>query len=380
MYLTDLDKNGVAALMTEWAQPRFRTDQVMAWLNAGVRPEGMSNLPKALREKLSALPYGGSTIERKLVSSKDGTAKYLFLLEDGNLVEGVLMHYSYGNTACISTQVGCRMGCKFCASTLEGCVRDLRPGEMAIVDKNGLRFDTAHCDKEPKHFCVFEYIYFARPDSVIDGASVSLCRRRAGRFLAKEHPVDADIVIGVPDSGLEAAIGYSYESGIPYAIGFTKNKYIARTFITPGQGSRETGVGIKLNPIREIVKDKRVVLIDDSIVRGTTCRRIAELLWQAGVKEIHMRVSAPPFVAPCYYGTDIDSADVLIANRMSTAEIAKEIGVTSLGYLSVENVRLLTGTDSGFCTACFGGSYPTAIPDKTAKNRFETKISEQQKG
>ena len=130
MYLTDLDKNGVAALMTEWAQPRFRTDQVMAWLNAGVRPEGMSNLPKALREKLSALPYGGSTIERKLVSSKDGTAKYLFLLEDGNLVEGVLMHYSYGNTACISTQVGCRMGCKFCASTLEGCVRDLRPGEM----------------------------------------------------------------------------------------------------------------------------------------------------------------------------------------------------------------------------------------------------------
>ena len=204
--------------------------------------------------------------------------------------------------------------------------------------------------------------------------------RRAGRFLAKEHPVDADIVIGVPDSGLEAAIGYSYESGIPYAIGFTKNKYIARTFITPGQGSREAGVGIKLNPIREIVKGKRVVLIDDSIVRGTTCRRIAELLWQAGVKEIHMRVSAPPFVAPCYYGTDIDSADVLIANRMSTAEIAKEIGVTSLGYLSVENVRLLTGTDSGFCTACFGGSYPTAIPDKTAKNRFETKISEQQKG
>ncbi len=259
-------------------------------------------------------------------------------------------------------------------------VRDLRPGEMAIVDKNGLRFDTAHCDKAPKHFCVFEYIYFARPDSVIDGASVSQCRQRAGRFLAKEHPVDADIIIGVPDSGLEAAIGYSYESGIPYAIGFTKNKYIARTFITPGQGSREAGVGIKLNPIREIVKGKRVVLIDDSIVRGTTCRRIAELLWQAGVKEIHMRVSAPPFVAPCYYGTDIDSTDVLIANRMSTAEIAKEIGVTSLGYLSVENVRLLTGTDSGFCTACFGGSYPTAIPDKTAKNRFETKISEQQKG
>ena len=130
MYLTDLSKTGVAALMTEWGQPRFRTDQVMAWLNKGARPEEMTNLPKALREKLSSLPYGGSVIERKLISPKDGTVKYLFLLEDGNLVEGVLMHYNYGNTACISTQVGCRMGCKFCASTLEGCVRDLRPGEM----------------------------------------------------------------------------------------------------------------------------------------------------------------------------------------------------------------------------------------------------------
>lgn len=255
-------------------------------------------------------------------------------------------------------------------------VRDLKPGEIAVVDCDGIHFDDSHCKLCPKRFCVFEYIYFARPDSVIDGASVSVCRQRAGRFLAKEHPVDADIVIGVPDSGLEAAIGYSHESGIPYAIGFTKNKYIARTFISPGQDSRERGVGIKLNPIREVVKDKRVVLIDDSIVRGTTCRHIANLLWQAGAKEIHMRVSAPPFIAPCYYGTDIDSADVLIANKMKTEEIAGEIGVTSLGYLSVENVKHLAGEDTGFCTACFGGEYPTHIPDKTAKNRFETKISE----
>ena len=259
-------------------------------------------------------------------------------------------------------------------------VRDLYPGEMAVVDKNGLRFHADHCGGCFKRFCVFEYIYFARPDSVIDGASVSLCRQNAGRFLAQEHPVDADIVIGVPDSGLEAAIGYAHESGIPYAIGFTKNKYIARTFIAPGQGSRERGVGIKLNPIREVVKDKRVVLIDDSIVRGTTCRKIANLLWQAGAKEIHMRVSAPPFVKPCYYGTDIDSEDVLIANHMSVEEIARKIGVTALGYLSIENVRLLTGVDSGFCTACFGGGYPTAVPDKTAKNRFEMRISENQEG
>ena len=255
-------------------------------------------------------------------------------------------------------------------------VRDLKPGEIAVVDCDGIHFDDSHCKLCPKRFCVFEYIYFARPDSVIDGASVSVCRQRAGRFLAKEHPVDADIVIGVPDSGLEAAIGYSHESGIPYAIGFTKNKYIARTFISPGQDSREQGVGIKLNPIREVVKDKRVVLIDDSIVRGTTCRHIANLLWQAGAKEIHMRVSAPPFIAPCYYGTDIDSADVLIANKMKIEEIAGEIGVTSLGYLSVENVKHLAGEDTGFCTACFGGEYPTSIPDETAKDRFETKISE----
>ncbi len=255
-------------------------------------------------------------------------------------------------------------------------VRDLMPGEMAIIDSGGLRFDTMHCRSAEKQFCVFEYIYFARPDSIIDGACVSLCRKTAGRYLAREHPVDADIVIGVPDSGLEAAIGYAQESGIPYAIGFTKNKYIARTFIAPGQEDREAGVGIKLNPIREVVRGRRVVLIDDSIVRGTTCRRIARLLWKAGAKEIHMRVSAPPFIRPCYYGTDIDSADVLIANRMSVSEIAHEIGVTTLGYLSIEKVRQLTGNDTGFCTACFGGAYPTAIPVSSTKDRFERKISE----
>ena len=253
--------------------------------------------------------------------------------------------------------------------------RDLKPGEIAVVDQTGIHFDTGRCGKKDKHFCVFEYIYFARPDSVIDGTSVSLCRRNAGKFLAQQHPVDADIVIGVPDSGLEAAIGYSQESGIPYAIGFTKNKYIGRTFIAPEQSQRTEGVGIKLNPIREVVNGKRVVLIDDSIVRGTTCRHISNLLWNAGAKEIHMRVSAPPFIRPCYYGTDIDSADTLIANHMSVEEIAEEIGVTSLGYLSIENVKLLTGTDTGFCTACFDGIYPTKVPDGMVKNRFESKIS-----
>jgi amidophosphoribosyltransferase len=256
-------------------------------------------------------------------------------------------------------------------------VRDIEPGEVVTAGEEGVRSDRRCCNTAPRRLCVFEYIYFARPDSVIDGASVSLSRRNAGRFLARSHPADADIVVGVPDSGLEAAIGYAHESGIPYAIGFTKNKYIARTFISPGQGLREREVGIKLNPIRDVVRGKRVVLIDDSIVRGTTCRRIADLLWQAGAAEIHMRVSAPPFIKPCYYGTDIDSEDVLIANHMRVDEIAREIGVTSLGYLSIEDVRLLTGADTGFCTACFGGGYPTAVPTGQ-KDRFEKKIHDEE--
>ncbi len=253
-------------------------------------------------------------------------------------------------------------------------LRDITPGEVVTVDADGIRSDTSHCSLVPKHLCVFEYIYFSRPDSVVDGTCVSLARQKAGAFLAMEHPVEADVVIGVPDSGLDAALGYAHASGIPYAIGFTKNKYIGRTFIAPTQDQREAGVNIKLNPIRPVVADKRVVLVDDSIVRGTTCRRTIELLRQAGAKEIHMRVSAPSFVAPCFYGTDIDSAENLIANHHSVEEIAQIIGVDSLGYLSMEHVTQLTGSDTGFCTACFGGGYPTKIPCNGEKDRFEERI------
>ena len=253
-------------------------------------------------------------------------------------------------------------------------IRDILPGEVVTVSAEGTRSDRRHCGLCPRRLCVFEYIYFARPDSVIDGASVCMARQRAGAFLASEHPVEADVVVGVPDSGLDAAIGYAKASGIPYEIGFTKNKYIARTFIAPTQGDRETGVSIKLHPIRAVVEGKRVVLVDDSIVRGTTCRKTIRQLREAGAKEIHMRVSAPPFVAPCWYGTDIDTAENLIANHHSIEEIAGIIGVDSLGYLSLDHARLLTGSDDGFCTACFGGEYPTAIPGDGLKNRFEKKI------
>ena len=257
-------------------------------------------------------------------------------------------------------------------------VRDILPGEIVVFDRNGVRSLREHCEKVPASLCVFEYIYFARPDSVIDGCSVHSARSRAGAFLALEHPVQADVVIGVPDSGLDAAIGYSKQSGIPYEIGFIKNKYIGRTFIAPGQKSREDKVRIKLNPISGVVAGRRVVLIDDSIVRGTTSARIVKLLREAGAKEIHMRVSAPPFLNPCYYGTDIDSRENLIACKHSIDEIAQLIGVDSLGYLSVDSVKKIAKgvNGTGYCTACFNGDYPTELPAAPQKNRFETKISE----
>ena len=257
-------------------------------------------------------------------------------------------------------------------------VRDLLPGEIVTVSHRGLRTDRSHCGKAPRRLCVFEFIYFARPDSVIEGCSVSLARQKAGAFLAQQHPVEADVVVGVPDSGLDAALGYATASGIPYAIGFTKNKYIGRTFIAPDQAQRENGVNIKLNPIRSAVEGKRVVLIDDSIVRGTACRRTIDLLRRAGAREIHMRVSAPPFIAPCFYGTDIDSAENLIANHHSVPEIARIIGADSLGYLSVENAERLAGPPyDRFCTACFGGGYPTSVPKDGQKDRFEQKLGRQ---
>ena len=255
-------------------------------------------------------------------------------------------------------------------------VRDVLPGEVVYFDKDGVHSIKTHCGKQKKHICAFEFVYFARPDSVIDGISVHSARVKAGEYLAKSHPVEADIVIGVPDSGLDAAIGYSKESGIPYEIGYIKNKYIGRTFIAPGQDNREDKVKLKLNPVSSVVKGKRVVVIDDSIVRSTTSKKTIKLLRDAGAKEIHMRISSPTFLNPCYYGTDIDSRDYLIACHHSVEEIAKIIGADSLGFLSVENVKDIAGGEC--CTACFDGSYPTAIPSDTRKSRFENKISDKE--
>ena len=257
-------------------------------------------------------------------------------------------------------------------------IRDVEPGEIIAFTDEGVTSYKEHCHDCPKRTCIFEYIYFARPDSVIDDVSVYEARLRAGRLLAKHHPVDADVVIGVPDSGLDAALGFSQESGIPYGIGLVKNKYIGRTFIAPEQELRLDQVRIKLSAIETSVKGKRVVLVDDSIVRGTTSQRLVKLLREAGTKEIHMRISAPPFLHPCYYGTDIDSEENLIAFHHTVEEIAKIIGVDSLGYLATDELRELVGNDD-FCSACFTNEYPTSIPKGGSKNRFEQKLSHKKK-
>ncbi len=256
-------------------------------------------------------------------------------------------------------------------------IRDVEPGEIVVINDDGLRSITTHCKKEPTSLCIFEHIYFARPDSTICGVSVHEARKEAGRQLAKQHPVEGDVVIGVPDSGLSAALGYAEESGIPYGVGLVKNRYIGRTFISPTQGQRENAVKIKLNALRHEISGKRVIMIDDSIVRGTTVARLINIVRAAGAKEVHMRISAPPFLHPCYYGTDVPTKENLIACRHDDiAGITAEIGADSLGFLSTHNLHdIAKGSTTGFCDACFTGNYPTIIPtDSHEENKDETEI------
>ncbi len=248
--------------------------------------------------------------------------------------------------------------------TSEGCaidsvngrfLRDVEPGEIVVINKEGLR--SIKYASEKKQTCIFEYVYFARPDSVIDGISVQEARYRMGEVLAEESPVEADIVIGVPDSGLGAAQGYARASGVPYGMGIIKNKYIGRTFIAPTQKERENMVFVKLNAIRSDLEGKRVIVIDDSIVRGTTSRRLVQILRRAGAKEVHFRVSSPPVKFPCYLGIDTPSKNELISSTHELEEIRKEIGADSLAFISLEGMIKAFGADS-FCKGCFNGEYP----------------------
>ncbi|MDE6607030.1 MAG: amidophosphoribosyltransferase [Lachnospiraceae bacterium] len=251
-------------------------------------------------------------------------------------------------------------------------VRDVEPGEIVIISpEKGLESDKSHCIKKEEHArCVFEYIYFARPDSYIDGVSVYNSRILAGKFLAMDSPVDADLVVGVPESGNCAAMGYSLQSGIPYGTAFVKNTYVGRTFIKPKQKTRESSVQVKLNAIREVVRDKRIIIIDDSIVRGTTSDRIVKMLREAGAKEVHMRVSSPPFLWPCYFGTDVPAKEQLIAHDRTVEEISKMIGTDSLGYLRIERLpEIVNGLE--ICTGCFTGQYPIEPPEEDIRGEFE---------
>ncbi len=248
--------------------------------------------------------------------------------------------------------------------------RDVEPGEVIRIEGNSLDSQSP-LPKMKRAFCVFEHIYFSRPDSVVFGRNVYSSRREMGRFLAREHAVEADVVVPIPDSGVSAAIGYSQESGIPLEFGLIRNHYVGRTFIEPKQAIRNFGVKVKLNPVREIVDGKRIVLVDDSIVRGTTSRKIVHIVRAAGAKEIHMRITAPPVIAPCYYGIDIPTRHELIASAKSVEEICKFIDADSLGYLSLESMLAAAGDKESFCSACFTDHYPTDVGiDERQKNLF----------
>ena len=250
-------------------------------------------------------------------------------------------------------------------------IRYIEPGEVVTITRDGMKSDTSMClPKEQQARCIFEYIYFARPDSHIDGVSVYGSRIKAGRFLAMDSPVEADIVVGVPESGNAAAMGYAMESGIPYGTAFVKNSYVGRTFIKPKQSTRESSVKIKLNVLREAVAGKRVIMIDDSIVRGTTSDRIVKMLRDAGAREVHMRVSSPPFLWPCYFGTDVPAREQLIAYNRSVEEIRQMIGADSLGYLQIDRLKeLVNGLD--ICQGCFTGKYPMEPPEDDIRGEYE---------
>ena len=316
--------------------------EVIAYLIAQKRSTTPS-VEEAVKEVMGLIKGGYALLvmsPRKLIAARDPFG--LKPLVMGKLDDAVI----FCSETCALETVGATF------------IRDIKPGEIVIVENGDIRSIDSGL-KRPMKKCVFEYIYFARPDSVIDGISVATARREAGRILARRHPCDCDIVIGVPESGIDAALGFAAESGIPYEKGFVKNSYVGRTFIKPSQEQRQQAVKIKLNPISSVVNGKRVVIIDDSIVRGNTIANQVNMLRNAGATEVHVRISSPPFMHPCYYGTDVPDEDYLIACQHTIPEICSIIGADSLGYLEPKDLDdMLGGDDFRYCDACFTGDYP----------------------
>ena len=316
--------------------------EVIAYLIASKRSVTPS-VEEAVKEVMHLIKGGYALLvmsPRKLIAARDPFG--LKPLVMGKLDEAVI----FCSETCALEAVGAEF------------IRDINPGEIVVVEDGNITSIDSDIKRGMKK-CVFEYIYFARPDSVIDGISVAQARREAGRILARKHPCDCDIVIGVPESGIDAALGFSAESGIPYEKGFVKNSYVGRTFIKPSQEQRKQAVKIKLNPIASVVNGKRVVIIDDSIVRGNTIANQVNMLRNAGATEVHVRISSPPFMHPCYYGTDVPDEEHLIACSHTIPEICGIIGADSLGYLDNEDLDAMLGGDSfRYCDACFTGNYP----------------------
>ena len=316
--------------------------EVIAYLIAQKRSSNPS-VEEAVKEVMGIIKGGYALLvmsPRKLIAARDPFG--LKPLVMGKLDDAVI----FCSETCALEAVGAEF------------IRDIEPGEVVIVENGEIRSIDSGL-KRPMKKCVFEYIYFARPDSVIDGISVAEARREAGRILARKHPCECDIVIGVPESGIDAALGFAAESGITYEKGFVKNSYVGRTFIKPSQEQRQQAVKIKLNPISAVVNGKRVVIIDDSIVRGNTIANQVNMLRNAGATEVHVRISSPPFMHPCYYGTDVPDEDYLIACQHTIPEIRDIIGADSLGYLEPGDLdEMLGGDDFRYCDACFTGDYP----------------------
>ena len=316
--------------------------EVIAYLIAQKRSSNPS-VEEAVKEVMGIIKGGYALLvmsPRKLIAARDPFG--LKPLVMGKLDDAVI----FCSETCALEAVGARF------------IRDIEPGEIVIVENGEVRSVDSGL-KRPMKKCVFEYIYFARPDSVIDGISVAAARREAGRILARKHPCECDIVIGVPESGIDAALGFAAESGITYEKGFVKNSYVGRTFIKPSQEQRKQAVKIKLNPISSVVNGKRVVIIDDSIVRGNTIANQVNMLRNAGATEVHVRISSPPFMHPCYYGTDVPDEDYLIACQHTIPEICEIIGADSLGYLEPKDLDDMLGGDGfRYCDACFTGDYP----------------------
>ncbi|MCR5256244.1 MAG: amidophosphoribosyltransferase [Acetatifactor sp.] len=336
-------------LQNEGALFRGTTDsEVVSYMLAKERIN-CDSIEEALHRTMKKIKGGYALLimsPRKLMAVRDPLGiKPLCMGKRGNA-------YVFASESCALTSIGAEF------------IRDIRPGEIVTFDGSNLASDTEFCSDKHAH-CVFEYIYFARLDSTIDNVGVYEARVKSGKLLAKRFPVEADLVCGVPDSGLAAAKGYAEESGIPFALAFHKNSYVGRTFIKPSQDEREEAVQMKLNVLSSVVKDKRIVLIDDSIVRGTTMENLITMLRNAGAREVHVRVSSPPFLYPCYYGTDVPTNSELIASSHTTEQIRAQIGADSLGYMEVDDLDSLiegcmgeNGEEHSLCKACFNNIYP----------------------